>query len=52
MCKLNGIIFDHTISGQPEINLEYLLYKNPRYLLLILAGLPLDHYRRPWSLPL
>ncbi len=31
--ELNRIIFRHTISEKPEINLEYLLYRNPEYLL-------------------
>ncbi len=37
--QLNGIIFEHTINEQPEINLEYLMYKNPSYLITILVGI-------------
>ena len=35
--QLNRIIFNHTISEKPEINLEYLLNRNPGYLLAALA---------------
>jgi diguanylate cyclase (GGDEF)-like protein len=37
--QLNRIIFKHTISEKPEINLEYLLYRNPGYLLTALIVL-------------
>lgn len=37
--QLNRIIFRHTISEKPEINLEYLLYKNPGYLLTVIIVL-------------
>ena len=37
--QLNGIIFNHTLSEKPEINLEYLLYRNPSLLLAILLVL-------------
>lgn len=34
--QLNGIIFEHTVNAKPEISLEYLFYKNPGFLLLLL----------------
>lgn len=37
--QLNAIIFKHTVSGKPEINLEYLLYRNPGYLLTALISI-------------
>ena len=37
--QLNRIIFEHTIREKPDINLEYLLYKNPKYALIVFFSL-------------
>ena len=37
--QLNAIIFRHTINSEPKVDLVYLLYKNPGYLLAVLFGL-------------
>ena len=31
--QMNNIIFKHTLNGTPKITLEYLIYKDPRYLI-------------------
>lgn len=35
--QMNNIIFKHTLNSEPEITLEYLLYKYPRYLIFALS---------------
>ncbi len=37
--QLNSIIFEHTVNQQPEINLQYVLYNNPRFLFLFMLGI-------------
>lgn len=37
--QMNRIIFEHTLNNQPEIDMTYLLYNNPCYLITILIVL-------------